>query len=256
MTQWIAVVASFAAVSVSAAAEPPAPRRVYTNRPAFTIPVKIDDREKAELRELRFFVKAIVPGQASDWQCVETAPATKVRFLYQAPQDGEYWFAFATVDHAGRVAPPDLDREPPGLIVVVDTRAPQVEVHRLAAATGETYLQCRVTDANPDLGAVQLEAVMADRSVQLLEPVGDRPGYFRAPQSPTMTGLIRASATDKAGNRTTREVQLPATTDAAPIALAAAQSKGPPAVTPASVAPSRPQFKARCSTALAVLSRR
>src|SRR5262245_19748712 len=101
-----------------------APRNVqtvYTNRAAFSLPVRLDDRDRAELKELKFYVKSPGGPKAGQWVCLETAAPTKNRFSFQAAYDGEYCFAFVSVDKAGQVAPPNLEKAAPGLIVIVDT---------------------------------------------------------------------------------------------------------------------------------------
>jgi hypothetical protein len=208
MKQWIAACTLGLAIASLAVAQSQSPRKVYTNRLSFSLPVRIDERDKTELKELKFYVKFISPGKPGDWQCVETAPPTKNRFQYQAPQDGEYWFAFATVDRFGRVMPNDLDREPPGLMVVVDTKAPEVDVQKLIVASGETYLQCQIRDANPDYTKIKLEALMPDKSVRLLEPLEETPGVFRIGDPNVLRGVVRATTIDKAGNRAVREVDM------------------------------------------------
>src|SRR5438874_6213558 len=120
--KWAIVVALLAAGQAAAEA-PKGVQTVYTNRMSFSLPVRIDDRDRAELRELKFYVKPLQGSHPGEWVCVETAPPTKAKFQYRAPHDGEYWFAFVTVDKLGRIAPADLDKSSPGLVVVVDTRA-------------------------------------------------------------------------------------------------------------------------------------
>src|SRR5437868_2566152 len=109
-TGWALLV--LAGLAVPAAAQPAAgPRKVYTNRQSFSLPVRIEERDRAELRELKFYVKALQGGRPGEWACQETAAPGKAKFGYHAAQDGEYWFAFVTVDKAGHVTPADLDKE-------------------------------------------------------------------------------------------------------------------------------------------------
>ncbi len=208
-----------------------APRKVYTNRQLFTLPVRIDERDRAALKELRFYVKCLQGGpRPGEWVCAETALPNKTKFPYQAAADGEYWFAFVTVDRSGRVAPANLDREPPGLIVVVDTKAPDIDVQKLPVASGEVYLQCQVRDANADYGTLKLEYQAGDRSWRALEAVPDTPGVYRVPEPGVLHSLVRASAGDKAGNRTVREIDLSHTPTPAANAIAA-RPPAPPTTT-------------------------
>src|SRR5688572_32793279 len=75
---------------------------VHTNRASFTLPVRMDERDRAELKELKFYVRAPQGARPGEWVCLETAPPSKSKFNYQAPEDGEYWFAFVTVDKSGQ----------------------------------------------------------------------------------------------------------------------------------------------------------
>src|SRR5262245_13090691 len=240
--QWTTVALVGLIAASGAPAQNPALRKVYTNRLLFSLPVRIEDRDKAELKELKFYVKAILGGRPGEWQCVETALPTKDRFQFQAAQDGEYWFAFVTVDRLGRVSPTDLDRQSPGLMVVVDTKAPDVEVQKMTLATGETLLQCQIRDANPDFSKLKLEALLPDKSVRLLEPVEDSPGVFRIGDASVLKGLVRATTVDKAGNRAVRDVDLAPPSPAAPIAKAVTTPRQPatPTVLPASASVVRP----------------
>ncbi len=205
--KWALLVALLAG-GPAAAQAPKSVQTVYTNRPSFSLPVRVDDKDRADLRELKFYVKALQGGRANEWVCLETAPAGKSKFGYRAPQDGEYLFNFVTVDKLGRVFPSDLERTPPGLRVIVDTRAPEVDVLRLPAASGEIFLQCQVHDANPDYGTVKLHYRGIDHEWHPLEPVADAPGVFRIPDRSVLGGIVRATAADKAGNQTVREVDM------------------------------------------------
>jgi hypothetical protein len=208
---------------------------VYTNRTAFSLPVRMDERDRAELKELKFYVRAATGPRAGEWDCKETASPTKAKFAYQAPQDGEYWFAFVTVDKAGQVAPADLNKSKPGLVVVVDTEAPDIDVQRLPAASGEVFLQCQLKDANPDYASIRLEYAGADRAWRPLEPAADAPGVFRVPDPAVLHGTVRASAADKAGNRAVREINLGPDAGAA----AAVDTRPPANTAPPPLAPVR-----------------
>jgi hypothetical protein len=169
--------------------------------------VKIDERDRAELRELKFCVKLVQSGAKGDWVCKETAPPSQSKFTFRAPQDGEYWFAFATVDRAGTVAPSELDKQPPGLIVVVDTKSPDIEIGPVHLKNG-TFIQCRVQDANPDWASVRLEYQTTDKSWQTVEAVPNSRGLFHLPSAEVLRSVVRATAADLAGNKSTREADL------------------------------------------------
>ena len=81
-------------------------------------------------------------------------------------------------------------------------------VHADLVASGETYLQCQIRDANPDYSKIKLEAIMPDKTVRALEPLEEAPGLFRVSDAKILQSVVRATTLDKAGNRAVREVNL------------------------------------------------
>jgi hypothetical protein len=217
LMRWLGgALALVAGISPTWGQEPPAhgPKKIYTHSTVFRLPVQIDDRERAGLKELKLYVKA-VPGE---WACQETAPPAQTSFSFRAPHDGEYWFAFITVDKAGRCVPAHPDAEPPGLIVVVDTVAPDIEVLPLPASN-QVYLQCKLHDANPDYRTVKVEYEAMARGTLgwiALEPVPDTPGVFMVPDRNILYGKLQVHAADKAGNRVDKIVELAVNTPKVP----------------------------------------
>jgi hypothetical protein len=191
-----------AAVQAQAPAGP-APTKVYTGKTTFKLPVRIDERERGSLNEVRLFVKSSLSGP---WTPVKSAPPTQASFSYQVPQDGEYWFSVATVDKANRQTPADVSREAPGLIVVVDTQKPEINLKKISLVSGEPYIQCEIRDANLDPTKVKVEYLTADQTWEALEPVPDQPSIYRFPNTEQFRGIVRASATDRAGNTGHQEV--------------------------------------------------
>lgn len=192
-----------------------APGKMFTNKQQFRLPFNLDDRERQRLREIQLFVKYNGDG----WTCKETALPTQKAFTFRAPQDGEYWFSIVTVDKGGRPTPADVSKEPPALIVVVDTQQPDVQVSA-ASHGGEECLRCDVKDANPDPSRVKMEYQTHDHAWRPLEPVPGCPELFRFPDKASWTGQLRASATDRAENTCTREIPWANAAAAAPTTTA------------------------------------
>ncbi len=88
------------------------------------MPIQIDDRVRAQLQEVQLYVK---DGPQSPWMLKEKVPGTQTFFTFTAPHEGEYWFNVVTVDRGGRAIPADVNKEPPGLIVIIDSTPPQAE---------------------------------------------------------------------------------------------------------------------------------
>src|SRR5262249_21968129 len=90
---------------------PPAsePAKHYTKDHVFKLPIRIEERSRAGIREVQLYVKT--PG--GEWQRKDAAPPTQPFFQFKTPQDGEYWFTLVTVDTRGQAVPTDLNRLSP-----------------------------------------------------------------------------------------------------------------------------------------------
>src|SRR5207237_2948385 len=103
------------------------------------------------------------------------------------------------------------DQHAPGLIVVVDTKPPEITVRPLPADSGPGYLQCKLIDANPDYSSVKMDCEVPGKGAPVwkqLEPVADIPGVFQVPEKSVLAGRIRVRAADRAGNIAVREIDL------------------------------------------------
>jgi len=198
----VLVLSGVALLGASAHAQPApgSPGKIYTRRTAFRLPVKIDDKDRAALDKVQLYVKN---GPSEPWVCKVTAPPTQPDFTYHVDHDGEYWFSVVTLDKNGKATPADVSREPPGLVVVVDTQAPDFDVRPITAVDGAPYLKCAIKDANPDYASLRVE-YKADHGWQALEPMTDQQGMFRVPDS--SRGMVRVTVSDRAKNTTSREV--------------------------------------------------
>jgi hypothetical protein len=200
----------------------PAPQKIYTKRTAFKLPLRIDAKERAQLNSVQLYVKSS-PGGV--WQFKDAGPPAQADFTFRAPQDGEYWFSVVTVDKNSKPNPADLNQEPPGVIVVVDTKPPEVDLRPFAGAPGETLLQCTVRDTNLDPAKVVVEGLLGDQTWQALEPVPDQPGVYHIGSGGTQPSLVRATAADRAGNTASCQLNLLAALPAP--AAAAANAPAP-----------------------------
>ena len=120
------------------------PEKRYSKNAQFKLPLQIGEAERQTLREVQLYVK----HGTDTWVCVDKAPPTQAFFPFKAAEDGEYWFSIVSLDLAGKATPADLSREPPILIVVVDTQAPRLELTMLPAAAGGNVFRCEAQDAN------------------------------------------------------------------------------------------------------------
>ncbi len=136
----------------------PLPEPVYWKQNVFLIPYQwSSSADPAGAQAVWLLVSK--DGGAS-WQKISEAKPQVRAFTYRAEQDGEYWFAIRTIDHAGRPWPAGPYQ--PELRVVVDTTRPRIEA--LSGAThedGTLEITWRAVDRNIDPGSWQIEVQTA-----------------------------------------------------------------------------------------------
>ncbi len=111
-----------------------------------------------------------------------------------------------TVDLQGRATPADVTTAPPGLRVVVDTKAPVLDIQSAAASDGDCLLRCTVHDANPNSGSLRVVARLASGDVAV-DALPGQVGVYRVKQD-WMNSSVRITASDLAGNIATRDVHV------------------------------------------------
>ncbi|GIW78607.1 MAG: hypothetical protein KatS3mg105_0414 [Gemmatales bacterium] len=193
----------------------PLPKKIYTRRSVFQLPVSVDQQEIGRLSEIVLYVKE---GPKGTWQPKQFMTPTRSQplgtdrnakkaewrvdpFVFKVPHDGEYWFVVATVDKDGVQHPADLTQEMPGLIVVVDSQAPDCEIHSVTSPSGEILFHCEIRDQNPDIHKTRLEYLRHDQSWQPLKRHPAKPGFFFVPDPVVLSGTLRATVFDLAGNK-------------------------------------------------------
>ncbi len=203
------------------------PPKHYTSKSHFHLPIRIADGSRAQLREVVLYLKK---GRGP-WIKQATTDPTKKHFTYRAPSDGEYWFSVTTVDLKGRSNPPDVSKEPPALIVVVDTQPPVVEVSAVKLPNGENALRCFVKDANPDYESLELACLGTDGKWHDLSKIPRMPGTFAFPTSPVNDNTFRYTAKDRTPDNKVSEVvhvQLPSQRHVAKKSVSAEMPELPP----------------------------
>jgi hypothetical protein len=183
------------------------PPKSYLNKGTVHLPIQIDDRVRPQLQEVQLFVKE---GAQAPWVMKEKVPATQTFFTFRTTKEGEYWFNVATVDRNGKSVPADVNQEPPGLIVVIDSTPPQVEAQFQGATPEGQQVRCEIRDANPDPVKTRFFYQTRDQVWRPLDAVNGQPDTFNIPAQAALTGMIRVTACDLAGNATTREFNLSA----------------------------------------------
>lgn len=177
-------------------AEPPT--AIFTNQPGFRIPYRFDRAEMQRLRakEIRLFLSR---NGGLEWQHVQTVAPEAGRFDFKAQVDGEYWFAVRTVDGSNQLHP-DANVVEPGLVVVVDRTAPDLQLLLQPAEAGKVQLSWSVSDANFDPAKLTLEFSQAGGNWQPVSIKAQATGQtsWTVPNGGQVS--VRGSATDRAGN--------------------------------------------------------
>ncbi|MFL5327400.1 MAG: hypothetical protein ACJ8C4_00670 [Gemmataceae bacterium] len=217
----------FAAMAVAADSKGSGPKIAYTSNAVVKVPIRMSDADRAKIKSVKFYVK----GPNGTWKLQETGSAKTEQFTFQAPADGEYWFAFPT-DDDGRAD--STEHLMPVLIVVIDTKAPEMVVQPLVVASGQTYVQCMMRDANPDPATLTCDYELPDGTWKPLLALGaDTPGVYRSADG-SLPNKIRVKGKDKAGNEATQMVAL----SAPPSAITPSRATSAPiGVTPVPASP-------------------
>jgi hypothetical protein len=175
------------------------------NRQVFYLPVIIDPRVRSGLREIHLYGKDH-PSRPWEFKAKESPNAQ--HFAFRPTQDGEYWFTVVTIDKSGQQTPADLSHEGPGVIVVQDTQAPQLDIRQLQSTPEGQWVSCQVRDSNPDAAKTRFEYQTADRVWRSGDLVPNQADTYIIPAQAMFNGMVRVTAVDRAGNKTERELNL------------------------------------------------
>lgn len=193
------------AMPSAAAAVPAMPAKKFMTKSVFYLPVKVDDRVRSTLKEIRLYVK---DDPSKSWLLQDKVAPAQTYFTFRAPREGEYWFAVVTVDKMGKAVPGDLRNEAPGVIVVLDSQPPQVDVRPLPPCPEGTVFQTVVRDANLDLTKLHVSYQSGDMEWRSLDPHPARMDHYCIPEQAVCTGMVRVDAIDLAGNSVRKEFNL------------------------------------------------
>lgn len=183
------------------------PPKAYLNKGTVHLPIQINDAERPHIQEVQLYVKE---SPQAPWVLKEKVPGTQTFFTYRAGQDGEYWFNVATLDRTGKMIPADPSKEPPGLIVIIDSTPPQADAQLAGTSPEGQLVRCEVRDANPEPTKTRFFYQTRDQVWRPAEAIGGQTDTYCVPGQAATTGAIRITACDMAGNTTTREFNLSA----------------------------------------------
>ncbi|MBI1830115.1 MAG: hypothetical protein HYR84_01535 [Planctomycetes bacterium] len=221
----------------------PVPRN-YLSKSTIQLPIQINDQSRSMISEIQLHVK---DHPSASWTLRDRVGPSARAFTFQAPRDGEYWFAMVTVDKQGRAFPNDLRNEPAGLVVVIDTQAPQIELTNLGPSAEGHLIQCDVRDSHLDPLQTRFFYQAGDKVFRPVDMVPGRPGIYCIPTQAVFTGVVRVTAEDLARNPAQVEMHVnqmqafkaPSTGGAAVLAFPATEPKkqpdGPPRPLPTNI---------------------
>lgn len=147
--------------------------------------------------------------QGANWQQVSTAAAQVHSFQYQAPGDGEYWFAIRTYDVYGNYQPAGPYK--PEMRVIVDTQNPPSPRVEGTITGGVLTARVEASDVSGiDPNQIQIYAQLPGQpnwtplTIQPMAAIAANSvtvqGTLRLPAGVTQAAL-NVSVADKAGNR-------------------------------------------------------
>ncbi|MBA4031145.1 MAG: hypothetical protein C0478_09695, partial [Planctomyces sp.] len=172
---------------------------IVTAKNRFRIPFKVDPAalQRMNAQELRLYVSS---DQGSTWNMAQTISPEIGKFEYQSPGDGEFWFSVKTLDGDNQLQPNGRVFEP-GLMVIVDTREPRVDLSLQEISQGKVQLSWHLHDQNLDPSTLKLEYSQPGASGWQTVSVAPRATgqtTWSVPQGGIVA--VRGSVLDRAGN--------------------------------------------------------
>ena len=164
----------------------PAAAKSYLNKTTISLPIVLDERSRAQVQCIQLWMK---DGAAQPWRLWEKAPPSQPNFTFKAPHEGEYWFNLVSVDATGRSTPADVTKEAPGLMVVLDTQPPQVDVQALQTSPDGQWVRCDARDTNLDNRKSKFFYQTGDNIWHLLEPYSGKGDIYCIPRKAPGTAM-------------------------------------------------------------------
>lgn len=180
---------------------------VYLKQSVFAIPIQVAPDRLNDIKELRLFVSS---DRGRSWRMMQTARPTQKMFTFQAPNDGEYWFTLAYVDKSDNVEPTDVREEPPGLKVILDTKAPTLDLQAMPRSDSQATVTWRAADDQLDMSSLKLEYQQnGETTWSELKTPKTANGRRDWIVEPSKSYTVRASVKDRSGNTSSTKVEIP-----------------------------------------------
>lgn len=178
---------------LSFAAEP-----IFSRTNKFKIPFQFDEKELEKLgaTDIQLHVST---NQGASWRLHHAVSPDSGKFVYEAAEDGEYWFSVRTLA-AGGISYPAGPHEP-GLKVIVDTVPPELGLELTETESGQIELRWLAADKHLTADSLALEFL--EPALQVWKKVEVRPtAQGRTSWTVEKAGLVevRGFVRDEAGN--------------------------------------------------------
>jgi hypothetical protein len=173
----------------------------HLNQLRFKIPVVVFADRRPDVQTVWLYVSH---DEGKSWNKELHIPASGKEFIYQAQQDGVYWFIVTTVDSHGVEEPADVYRVPPEKIqrIVVDTRRPDVHITSAERRGNEVFVAWQIQEQYPDPASLRVEFRTPTMPESQWLPVNVTPGAQQASFRPERGDLlVRVQIRDRAGNQ-------------------------------------------------------
>ena len=183
------------------------PKPTHTTKTRFRIPFKFDAAalKRMNAREIQLHVSH---NQGETWELAQVLAPDGGKFEYTCTADGEYWFSVKTLDGQKQLHPPRGSYET-GLIVVVDTTTPLLDLSLQQIAAGKLQARWRASDTNLDIDSLRLEYLSpGTNDWRALDVVPRARGETSWVIPQTGTVSVRGSISDLAGNAANTKVQI------------------------------------------------
>lgn len=125
----------------------------YTRDTTFLIPFIPDPNEARILQVLLYASEDF----GKSFQSAGRAGAQDKSFRFTGKKDGWYWFWVQTQFQDGKLFPPQLNPQQPGLRVCVDTQPPQLSLKAIQPREGTVAVEWDVREDNPDLQTLRID---------------------------------------------------------------------------------------------------
>ncbi|MBX3441554.1 MAG: hypothetical protein KF774_04045 [Planctomyces sp.] len=182
--------------AVPAAAQSPGLRPLYTSKPRFRIPFQFDADEMRRLGAAEIELH-LSTDQGFSWTRDQSVDPSAAKFSFEAPDNGEYWFAVRTIDRAGRKYP-DGELQP-GLTVIVDSAPPTLSLSVSPLGRDRVSLSWDASDEHLDLSTLRIE--WQDAETTQWQPVSILPAESGQTSWVTRGDVqVRGTVSDLAGN--------------------------------------------------------